>query len=72
MTFEVHSSPGNESRVEESQTTTVSTAEVRYCPALPEDPTRIQLMRVMERSEALSFWRDEAEDIYDTNDGEPV
>ena len=53
---------GNLTRAEESRTATISTVGVRYCPE--EDPTSTQTMRMMERSEALSFWRDEAEDIY--------
>lgn len=36
------------------------------------EPTTLEAMRLMEQSGSLDFWKDEAEDLYSTSDGEPV
>lgn len=50
-------------------TATVSTA-VRHF--VVDDPTIAQMMRAVELSGTLEFWRDPREDIYTLEDGDPV
>ena len=38
----------------------------------PSDPTPNQMMRIVETSGTLDFWEDPAEDIYSSEDGQPL
>lgn len=71
MKYSVKSFAGGSSIAEVPETTTLSTASVRYWP-VSEDPTLKQVMQLQEMSGTLSFWNDDAEDIYGPDDGEPV
>lgn len=59
-------------RISEIETETRSNAVLQRYPDLPEDPTRTQVLRLIERSGALSFWDRAEEDGYTENDGEPT
>ena len=56
----------------EDEPLTSSTSEYVCIPQVPADPTPEQTMRIVETSGALDFWEREQEDIYTTEDGEPV
>lgn len=53
-------------------TTTENIAVQSVCVPHPEDPTRRQWMSLSERSSIFAMWSREDEDIYTTEDGEPV
>ena len=41
-------------------------------PEGPSDPSEQQYMKIVEASGSLSFWEDDAEDIYTDDDGQDV
>jgi hypothetical protein len=41
-------------------------------PPPPEDPSRVEWMKIAEASPALEFWNRPDEDIYCPEDGEPI
>jgi hypothetical protein len=70
--FHTQSSGGVSVVPEQPGTITISTAGVRYLIGPPSDPGRVELLGMPSQSQALAFWRNEAEDIYKPTDGEPV
>lgn len=70
FTFTIPSGDAVEHVVEDVKTIRASVLKV--WPSRPTDPARSQWMKLVETTNAYSFWNHPAEDIYTDNDGEPA
>ena len=64
--------PTSERMSQEIQTETLAASTFIYIPSVPSDPTEEQRLKLMEISGAYDFWDRPEEDIYSSDDGQPV